>query len=232
MDKMRDILQVREGLSCTNRYIYNGINVPRATEIISKCIHEDALVEWSNKLGIKNKSYKEVLSYASDYGTRVHHGIECYLKNLDIPDNTPMIPLESFKNWWRMINQNNDISILGQEYKLVCEWYGGTYDLLIKINDKIYLVDFKTSNHITYKYYIQLASYRKILRDEMSTNIDGCIILQLKKDKPIFREYVLDFSIESHKEYIDICERTFMSMVYTYYHIHYLEKRFKDEYSI
>ena len=47
-----------------------------------------------------------------------------------------------------------------------------------------------------------------------------------------FREYVLDFSIESHKEYIDICERTFMSMVYTYYHIHYLEKRFKDEYSI
>lgn len=228
---MKDILELGD-IKFGDRYVYNGRNVPRATEIISKCIHEDSIVSWSNNLGFRRKKYKDVLNYSADYGTKVHYGIECYLKNKPIDDNTPSIPLEAFRLWWKMINQNNTVEILGQEVKLVCKYYGGTYDLLIKINNKIFLVDFKTSNHITYKYYIQLASYNRILRDIHGIQIDGFIILQLDKNKPIFREYVLDLDKEDHRQYLGYCERTFMSMVYTYYHIYYLEKRFKDEYSI
>lgn len=227
---MNEVLELGYELHCTDRYVYNNKNVPRATEIISKCIHEDAIVSWSNSLGFKKKKYRDVLNYAAEYGSKVHYGIECYLKNKDIDSDTPSIPLEAFKNWWNQITYNNRVTIMGQEVKLVCEWYGGTYDLLIKINDKICLVDFKTSNHITYKYYIQLASYNKILREKHDIQVDAFIILKLDKNKPIFEEYVLDMNNEQHRQYLGYCERTFMSMVYLYYHIYYLEERFNDEY--
>ena len=54
----------------------------------------------------------------------------------------------------------------------------------MRINGKIYLIDFKTSNHVTYKYYLQLAAYSKVLREKENINIDGVIILQLNKYQP------------------------------------------------
>lgn len=222
-------LKELEKLKCDNRYIYNGIIcVPRTTEIISKCIHEDSLMVWSNNIGFKHKRYKDVLSYAAEYGTKVHYGIECFLKAKPIPIDTPMNSLIAFINWWNTIIQNNSIVILGQEHKLVCSLYGGTYDLLLKINDKIYLTDFKTSNHISYKYYLQLAAYRKMLREIENVDINGTIILQLSKSYPNYREYVLNFDNKDHLEYINLAERTFESMVYTYYHLNTLEKRFNN----
>ena len=223
-------LEELEDLKCEDRYIYeNRICVPRVTEIISKCIHEDSLMIWSNSMGFKHKKYKDILAYAAEYGTKVHYGIECYLMNKSIPEDTPMNSLNAFIQWWNTINNGNQISILGQEHKLICRFYGGTYDLLLKINDRIFLVDFKTSNHVTYKYYLQLAAYRKILREVENINIDGTIILQLSKSYVSYKEYVLDFQNKSHLNYINIAERTFESMVYTYYHLNTLEKRFSNE---
>lgn len=222
-------LKELEYLKCDNRYIYDGnIYVPRTTEIISKCIHEDSLMVWSNNIGFKHKKYRDVLNIAAEYGTKVHYGIECFLKAKPIPIDTPMNSLIAFINWWNTIIQNNSISILGQEHKLVCKLYGGTYDLLLKINNKIYLTDFKTSNHISYKYYLQLAAYRKMLKEIENIDIDGTIILQLSKNYPNYREYVLNFDNKDHLNYINMAERTFNSMVYTYYHLNTLEKRFNN----
>ena len=149
-----------------------------------------------------------------------------YLKGEKLPLDTPKTPMNSFKEWWKSINNGNTITILGQEKKLTCEWYGGTYDCLLDINGRIFLVDFKTSNHVTYKYYLQLAAYSKVLREEKNMNIDGVIILQIDKYKLKYREYVLDFNIPEHKSYFDLCERTSLSLLYSYYHISYLEENF------
>lgn len=211
-----------------SHYIYNGKEVPRVTEIISKSTMEDHLLYWANKLGFQHKSYSKTLNEYAEFGTRVHKGIEMYLKNEDIPSNTPMNCLKSFINWWSMIGINNNIEILGQETKLVCPYYGGTYDLLMKINDKIMLVDFKTSNTISYRYYIQLAAYDRVLRD-MGIQVDGYIILQLKKEGIGFKEYYLNITDNpNHRSYRDLCERTFISMLYTYYHKLHLEKHFHE----
>lgn len=210
-----------------NRYVFDGKSVPRATEIISKMIHEDYLLSWSNSLGFKHKNYKAVVKIAADYGTRVHFGIECFLKGRELNDDIPEIPFKAFLLWWEQINKNNTVIILGQEEKIICEWYGGTYDLLLSINGRIFLIDFKTSNYISYKYCLQLAAYRKILR-EKGINIDGTVILQLSKIKPIYNEFVLDTNIIEHKKYLDFCEQTFLSLVYGYYHILYAENQFKS----
>lgn len=208
-------------------YEYNGVKVPRVTEIISKCIHEESLMKWSNSLGFKHQSYKKVLEQAADFGSRAHKGIEYYLKGLEIPNDTPLNTLYAFKNWWNLITKNNEIKILGQEHKLVCKWYGGTYDLLLSINNRIYLVDFKTSNHITYRYYLQLAAYNRILRSQ-GINISGTIILQLSKTDMNFTEFTLNLDNESHRKYFYIAEKTFLSILHSYYNLDYLGERFNE----
>lgn len=223
---LQDILDLHLEITSNDRYTYNGKNVPRVTEVISKMINEEKIINWANCLGFKKKRYRDALEEAANFGTRVHSGIEYYLKGEKLPLDTPKTPMNSFKEWWKSINNGNIITILGQEQKLSCEWYGGTYDCLLNINDRIFLVDFKTSNHVTYKYYLQLAAYSKVLREEKNINIDGVIILQIDKYKLKYREYVLDFNIPEHKSYFDLCERTFLSLLYSYYHISYLEENF------
>ena len=229
LEQIKDI--ARSDIDITDNIAYFNVNgqIPRVTQIISKMIHEDAIVQWSNSLGFKHKSYTQVLKEAAEYGTYTHEGIESFLKQTPLKDETPLIPIEAFKAWWTTLNLNNQVRILGQEQRLTCPYFGGTYDLLLSINNKIFLVDFKTSNHVTYKYYIQLSAYSYLLKHLQNIHINGVIILQLDKKEPKYTEYRLDLSNPIHRHYFDICERTFLSLVYAYYHITYLEEGFKNE---
>lgn len=222
LDKIRPFIKEQ-------RYVFNGMAVPRVTEIISKTIHEDYIVKWANSLGFKHKSYVKTLEEAADYGSRTHSGLENLLKNEVVPENTPEYPLEGFKLWWEMINKENNITILGQEKKLVCPWFGGTYDMILDINGRKFLVDFKTSNHLSYKYCLQMAAYNYILEYLGEASIEGIIILQLSKKEIAFNEFVLDFvNNQKHREYFALCERTFLSLVDSYYHILEVERQYKS----
>lgn len=209
-----------------NSYQYNGIQVPRVTAVISSMIHSDSLMYWANSLGFKHQKYSDIINEACDYGTNTHKGIEMFLKGEEVPKETPYQSMNAFLQWWNVISSNNNVKILGQEKTLVCPYYGGTYDLLLSINDKPWLIDFKTSNHISYRYYLQLAAYNRILRDDMNINLGGVLLLQLEKTRPVFHEYTLDFSRPVAVDYFNTCEKTFMSILYSYYHLKYLEKNF------
>lgn len=207
-------------------YTYQGKPVPRVTSILSKMIHEDFLMYWSNNLGLKHQHYKTVLNEAAKLGSKAHKGFEIFLKEGTVNEDAPFFPMKAFLSWWNNIRENNKVEILGQEHPLVCPYYGGTYDLLLSINGDKWLVDFKTSNKVTYKYFLQLAAYNRILRDYENTRLSGVMILQVEKERPIYHEYFLDFKNIQQKEYFNICERTFLSLLYGYYHILYLERGF------
>ena len=215
--------------SDTNEYECNGKPVARVTNIISKMIGEPYLLKWANSLGFKHQSYNAVLSQFAVIGTKVHKGIERLIKGEKFEEDSKFYPVfTGFMNWWNYMNSNYNIEVLGQEHKLVCNLYGGTYDLLLKINGVPWLVDFKTSNHITYKYFLQLSAYSRLLRENEYINIVGCTILQVDKYEPKYTEYLLNISNERDRDYFNMCERTFMSLVYGYYHIKYLENRFEN----
>lgn len=210
-------------------YEYNGMKVPRVTKIISECINEDYIAKWANNLGFKHINYTKALQESADYGTLVHTAIENYLKEKEINESTPETPFSAFKTWWDMLNKNNDVIILGQEFKLSCPWFGGTYDMLININNQPWLVDFKTSNHLSYRYCLQLAAYRYMLKfNNIVPDIQGIVILRLCKDKPEFEEYTLNMSIPEQAEYMNMCEVTFMSMTYAYWHLRYIKSKFNS----
>ena len=212
----------------TDRY-YNddNISVPRVTDILSTMMHSDALMYWANNLGLKGIRYASVLHKASYIGTVAHNTIEEFLKGKLKVIETDNIPFKGFLLWYNnLIEYGNTLDVVGLEVKLTCKWFGGTYDMLARINNKLYLIDFKTSNHVTEKYFLQLAAYKYMLNLK-GINIDGVIVLQLCKDEPGFNEYLLEFSVPEHLQFIEDCTRAFLSLVYAYYNIYFVKEQFK-----
>lgn len=205
----------------------NGQTVARVTEIISSMIHSDSLMYWANSLGFKGIRYKDELNRAAEIGTAAHAAIEKFLKEkLSTDDNIPFL---GFKLWYNIVTTDIGlpITVIFVEHTITCRWFGGTLDALLMIGNKIYLIDFKTSNHVTYKYFIQLSAYRYMLRTIEGIEIDGVIVLQLDKDEPGFNEYLLDFSIINHLDFMNKCENTFLSLVYAYYNVKQIEAEYK-----
>lgn len=217
-------------------YIFNNHYVPRVTAILSSMLHEDYIVKWSNYLGFKRQKYEIVLNEAAQKGSYTHNSIENFIQNdKDIDINSIPIKFQnavknaydSFQLWWNIITQNN-IEILMQEEKLACEWFGGTLDLLIKINGKIYLLDFKTSNHPSYKYFLQLSAYKYMLKETRGIELDGCGIIMLDKECIHFNEILIDFSVQFDIDFINHCQETFFSLIYGYYNRLRIESEFKQ----
>lgn len=209
-----------------SNYEYNGIKVPRVTHILQSMLHDDYLIPWANAMGLyKHQKYSDIMEKSTEIGSIVHNAIENFLRNgieLDINSipnmyaNEALNAYTAFKKWWKTI-ETHQYKILMEETTLVCNYYGGTLDLLIEIDGKIYLLDFKTSNHLSYKYFLQLAAYRRLLFYEMNISIDGIIILQLGKKFQIFNEVILFMDNLKDAEYMRQCDIMFMTLVYSYY---------------
>ena len=211
-------------------YTYNGCPVPRVTTIISKCINNDGLLYWANSLGFMHQSYKQTLSKASTIGTQCHDSIDKFLcdktelttqDHIDMPSicSEAKMAYSSYRKWLHDITLSaSSVEIVFHEKQLACPYFGGTLDGLYKINGKTYLVDYKTSNHISYNYCLQLAAYRYMLRTIMGIDVDGCIVLQLSKSHVEYSEYVLDLrDNQEHINFINLCENAFLSLVYAYH---------------
>jgi hypothetical protein len=218
---LNDITKFDKGKKA--RYHINGRGIPSVTELLS-FIDSEGLIAWANRIGRQGQDNKEVASKAADFGTMVHESIEMYLKRKPIENDN--VCLQSFKEWWDGVNNCHRVKVLGQEQALIGEYFAGTYDLLISIDDKPYLIDFKTSNHVGYKYFMQLAAYRYLLYTLKNININGCIILQFDKKEPKFREFNLDFTNPYDYEFIENCYRAFMGLVYTYYNVKLCQREF------
>lgn len=208
-------------------YTFEGIPVPRVTEILSFIDMAD-LLGWANYMGlVKHKRYADIMTEASNIGTAAHSNIEKFFSE-DQKDKVDKdnISFQAFMVWWNKLNMNHKVSILGQEEKLVCPYFGGTYDMLVSIDNKVYLIDFKTSNHVGYKYFLQLAAYRYMLYINKGISINGCLVLQLSKVKPEYNEYLLDFENQEEYQFIEACTRAFFSLVYLYYNIYTVKRGF------
>lgn len=217
------------GTKVTDHYTFNGRNVPRVTDIISACMHEEAFMQWANRLGFQRKDYNHTLQWYADYGTEVHEVLEKYIRTGRMPKKiTHINPIQAFENWWKQIKSNNKVKVLGQEFPLTCQYYGGTYDMLLEVNGEPWLVDFKTSTHISFRYMLQLAAYRYMLKERgIIKELRGVIVLRLFKDRPAFEEFVLDLSKDLELCFLDNCERLFNAFAYTYWWRNYLEAEFE-----
>ena len=77
----------------------------------------------------------------------------------------------------------SELKLVSEEYK-----YGGTTDILIRYKGKVYIGDFKTSNHIYVEHIAQLAAYRHAVEETTDYKIEGAEEL-LRRDT---EEYILE----------------------------------------
>lgn len=201
--------------------------VPSVTEIIHAMIHKDSLMYWANSLGFKGIRYGSFMVHASKIGTAAHEAIEKFIKRKEKTESN--IPFMGFLAWYNdLINTGNVVELMGSEISLSCLWFGGTCDCLIKINGKVYIVDFKTSNHITFNYFLQLGGYKYLIEKELNINIDGgLIVLQLNKEEVGYDEYILLSENPEHYEFMEKAMVGFLSLVYAYYHVVEVENCFQ-----
>ena len=200
-------------------YIYNGHSIPRVTKIIEGCIYERSLMEWANSLGWRRQSFSEVMKRAADIGTQTHESINNHISGIEtVPEaEEARYAYLSYVRWFNDIIASNQVRIVMNEQALTCPYFGGTIDGLYDINGRLFVVDYKTSNHIGYRYFLQLAAYAYML-EKMGYIISGCIIIQLCKTEATYNEFLLDLSKDDARWYFEYCKEAFMSMTLWYYH--------------
>ena len=224
---------IYDGIIKSN-YTYNGFIVPRVTEILSACIHSDSIVRWANSLGFKHMSYTKTLKMYADWGTECHNCIDKFLENEYKTVEYPKAleannAYKSFLYWFQDISQTNNVYVKMHEQHISCKYFGGTLDGLYDINGRLYLIDYKTTNTITFKHFLQLSAYLYILKTEYGITVDGGIlILQLSKTDISYNEWFLNFEIPEHREYIEELIHAFLSIVYSYYNITKVQMKFDD----
>lgn len=212
-------------------YKFNGIPIPRVSNILKECISKEFLISWAARLGIQQ--YMIEKNRATTIGTRVHEMIENYLLtgndlNLSykiVPNyiKSVNIAYNNFKLWVDNINNlgYKIEKILATEQEVTCPYYGGTIDCIMEINGATYIIDFKTSKQISYEYIIQTCAYMWLINNgffpEIS-HIDGIGIIRVDKEKEgKFEDLFLNEYIPYQKEIIDQYIRGFGSLLNSYY---------------
>lgn len=146
-------------------------NIPRVTEILRPFTGFDYVP-------------KDILERAAARGTSVHALCAGIAKGNWIPDG--MIGEEligyvkSFRKWQEA--QVESFEIIEKRYTDWEDRYSGQLDFVVKCkDDKLYLVDLKTSAKPQKSYKIQMAAYEGLLRQN-GVKVEGAMLVYLKKD--------------------------------------------------
>lgn len=148
----------------------NGKRLP-GTTTITGILGKPALIHWAWDLGIKGIDYKKFRDDKADIGSLAHYLIMCHLRN-EKPDTSDYTAnqisqsenaLISFWEW----EKSHPMEPVVIEEPMISEkyGYGGTADLVCKMNGELCLVDFKTGKGIYPEMLYQLAAYRQILKE-------------------------------------------------------------------
>ena len=169
----------------TQYRLKDGTRVPGTTTVIG-VLGKDAIVHWAWQQGLENRDYRKVRDAAGDIGTLVHYMLMCHLTNTtsDVRDYSlndiaqAHSCLQSYFEW----EKEHKVEPILVETPLVSEIhrFGGTPDLLARVDGVDTLCDFKTSKGIYDEMIIQVASYRGLLV-EAGYRVDRVRILRIPK---------------------------------------------------
>ena len=155
-------------------YLEKNLEVGKSVDEIEK----KTLIEGAKK------AHREFKNKSADYGTMLHNIIERHVKKLpyEEPNNEKLRDgLALFKNWM----EENKVEVLGSERKVFSKKYSfaGTVDLILKINGKVTVADFKTSSGIYDTYWMQNAAYRLCLLEEFPNHsIEDLAVVRCGRD--------------------------------------------------
>lgn len=180
-------LAARKAKTHTRYKLKDGTLVPGVTTCLG-IMAKPALIPWANKLGLQGIEVGKYVDVLAEIGTVAHEMVLCHHKGIDF-DPTGYADdvidkaenaLISYFNW----EKNHTVEPVLTEAAMVSEqWgFGGTVDLLCRLDGELTLVDYKTSKGIFPEHIYQLAAYETLLK-ENGYHIDGRRVLRIGRDE-------------------------------------------------
>jgi len=169
-------------------YRRNGAYYPSVTYVLGYYPKGKYFEDWLKKVGY---SADHIVRKAGEEGTQVHEMIEEYLNGAELnflgPHGRPIYHPDvwqmflRFVEWWEEYNPTlieTEVHLFSDELKVA-----GTCDMICEIDGELWVIDFKTSNHLQTTYDLQTAVYGKMYEECYGKTADHYGILWLKSNK-------------------------------------------------
>jgi len=196
-------------------YRRNGEYYPSVTYVLSHYPKGKFFEDWLKKVGY---SADYIVKKASEEGTQVHEMIEAYLNGEELKfleHGRPMYDPNIWEMFLRFVEfwEEYKPSLIEAEVHLFSDKLkiAGTCDLVCEINGELWIIDFKTSNHLQTTYDIQTAIYAQCFEECFGKKVNRTGILWLKsskrkaaKDKMQGKGWEMYESSRSQEENLDI----------------------------
>lgn len=167
-------------------------------------MNKPALVKWANNLGLEGIDSSKYVDGLARIGILIHYLIECDIKGIVDPDlkdytaNEISTASEAFKKWvlWK---SKVKFDLLESEKQIVSDdlRVGGTCDILARVNDKVTVLDIKTSKACYSEARSQVVAYGKLL-EEHNFVIDEYRIIRVGRNEHEGFDDILIGGIELH----------------------------------
>lgn len=162
-----------------------GNYVPSVTTILDCYPKPAAFYDWLKKVG---EDADTIRDEAGNRGSVVHKLTERYDagEEVNLIDESGNINFKLVE--WSMFERyvefrrRFEFEVIFSELNLISDELGfaGTLDRVIKIDDRLLIIDIKTSNSLYDHYWLQMAAYEKLLAEvQPDLKIDGYAILWL-----------------------------------------------------
>ena len=201
----------------THTYIRNWVKIPSVTTILGT-LSKDWLLPWAVKTALETLqigkvitqqtidtalvAHKVITQEAGEEGTLVHQAINDYVHGKEV--NCESLGYKAFLSF---VHDHKPKILMSEQmvYNEEME-YAGTFDVIMEVNGKRYIGDWKTSKSIYGEYLMQLAGYVLCLPDMI--HIDGFAVVHLDKFTGKYEIVLVD-----NKEFIDSIKEWFKSCV-------------------
>ena len=177
---------VRNSRIHTRYRIADGTLVPGVTTALNT-LAKPALIPWAWRLGvagIEMNAYRDGLAVI---GTLAHSLILATLGGMppDFDDYTinevkaASVALEKFTAWMA----GHKVEVVAVEQQVISEAhrFGGTLDLLARVNGRVTVLDLKTSGTIYVEHLAQVSGYA-LAAIESGTDVEAVAVLSLPRD--------------------------------------------------
>jgi ATP-dependent exoDNAse (exonuclease V) beta subunit len=200
------------------RYDWGGdIPVPSVTTILSETKDQTHLIEWRKRVG--EQKAKEITTEAAGVGTRMHKYLEDYIATGEWPSpgSNPYAQKAHAMATRIKVHALDDVNeIWGSEVALYMpKLYAGTTDLVGVYKGNPCIMDFKQSNKVKKKewiedYYLQMTAYALAHNEIHGTNIREGHVFMCTRD-----EQYLQFDLWPDE--FDDWSNKWWERVYNYY---------------
>lgn len=135
---------------------------------------------------------------AGAQGSKVHKAIEDLLNKKEVKMNDKYLntkteemeeltvseweAIMSFENWYKETKPE----VIDKEFTVIGDNYAGTVDLLCVIDNKVWIIDFKTSQYIWPAHELQVSAYRNAFQGKPVEHI-GILQLGYRRNKRLWK---------------------------------------------